>query len=51
MFRLLPTKRLIMYKNEIEMYPDIISWLSTDLNQKFGKKAKTFKCLTHTIAT
>ena len=29
-----------MYKNEIEMYPDIIKWLDMSLNEKFGKKAK-----------
>jgi hypothetical protein len=29
-----------MYKNEIEMYPDIIRWLQKDLQQKFGKVAK-----------
>ncbi len=29
-----------MYKNEIEMYPDIIQWLEQRLNEKFGKKAK-----------
>lgn len=29
-----------MYKNEIEMYPDIIKWLDINLREKFGKKAK-----------
>ncbi|MCK5169289.1 MAG: hypothetical protein KAQ75_05350 [Bacteroidales bacterium] len=29
-----------MYKDEIEMYPDIIKWLDISLNEKFGKKAK-----------
>jgi hypothetical protein len=38
-------KKTDMYKNEIEMYPDIISWLTTDLNQKFGKKAKNIQVL------
>jgi hypothetical protein len=28
-----------MYKNEIEMYPDIISWLDADLRQKYAKNA------------
>jgi len=34
-----------MYKNEIEMYPDIIRWLTTDLKQRFGKKAKRIQVL------
>jgi len=29
-----------MYKTEIEMYPDIINWLTRDLKQRFGEKAK-----------
>ena len=29
-----------MYKNEIEMYPDIIKWLDTSLKGKYSKKAK-----------
>lgn len=29
-----------MYKNEIEMYPDIIKWLTTELIQKYGNMAK-----------
>ncbi len=29
-----------MYKNEIEMYPDIIKWLDTSLKEKFSKKSK-----------
>lgn len=45
MFRLLLTKRLSMYKNEIEMYPDIIKWLSKDLQQRFGKKAKKIQVI------
>ena len=34
-----------MYQNEIEMYPDIIKWLTTDLKQRFGKKAKKIQVL------
>ncbi|GAB1405952.1 hypothetical protein MASR1M74_31340 [Lentimicrobium sp.] len=34
-----------MYKNEIEMYPDIIKWLDNDLKQKFGKKANKIQVL------
>lgn len=34
-----------MYKTEIEMYPDIINWLLTDLKQKFGKTAKKISVL------
>ena len=29
-----------MYKNELDMYPDIIKWLDTNLREKFGRKAK-----------
>lgn len=29
-----------MYKNEVEMYPEIIDWLKNDLAQKYFKKAK-----------
>ena len=28
-----------MYRDEIQMYPDISRWLENDLEQKFGKKA------------
>lgn len=28
-----------MYKNEIEMYPDVIKWLNSDLRQRLGKEA------------
>lgn len=28
-----------MYRDEIQMYPDISQWLEKDLDQKFGKKA------------
>lgn len=45
MFRLLYAKRLIMYQNEIEMYPEIIQWLMTDLQQQFGKKAVKIQVL------
>lgn len=34
-----------MYKNEIEMYPDIIKWLDNDLKQKFGKKANKIQVI------
>jgi hypothetical protein len=34
-----------MYKNEIEMYPDIIKWLTIDLQQRFGRKAKKIQVL------
>ncbi len=33
------------YSNEIEMYPDIIKWLDTNLNEKFGKKSKNIYVL------
>ena len=29
-----------MYKNEIEIYPDIIVWLENRLKGDFGRKAK-----------
>ncbi|MBC8485955.1 MAG: hypothetical protein H8D45_07935 [Bacteroidetes bacterium] len=29
-----------IYKNKIDMYPDIIKWLDTDLNENYGRKAK-----------
>lgn len=29
-----------MYRNEIEMYPDIIKWLDKNLNDKYGEMAK-----------
>ena len=34
-----------MYRNEGDMYPDIIRWLSKDLEQQFGKKAKKIKVI------
>ena len=34
-----------MYRNEIEMYPDIISWLEKKLVATYGKKAKKIKVL------
>lgn len=34
-----------MYKNEIDMYPDIIRWLDNDLKQKFGKQSKNIVVL------
>lgn len=34
-----------MYQNEIEMYPDIIKWVTTVLQQKFGKKAEKIQVL------
>jgi len=34
-----------MYKNEIEMYPDIIKWLETNLKNKFGEEALKIKVL------
>jgi len=34
-----------MYKNEIEMYPDIISWLNKRLQGEFGRKAKRITVL------
>ena len=34
-----------MYKTEIEMYPDIIKWLKSDLQQRFGKKVKKIQVL------
>ena len=34
-----------MYKTEIEMYPDIISWLEKKLKGTYGKKAKEIKVL------
>jgi len=32
---------LRMYNNETEMYPEVIKWLESELNQKFGKEAIT----------
>jgi len=34
-----------MYRNEIEMYPDIIEWLKRNLEQKNGKTAKKITVL------
>ena len=34
-----------MYSNEIEMYPDIISWLNKRLQDDYGKKAKKITVL------
>lgn len=34
-----------MYKTEIDMYPDIISWLEKKLIGTYGKKAKEIKVL------
>jgi hypothetical protein len=34
-----------MYRNEIEMYPDIISWLNKRLQGDYGKKAKKITVL------
>lgn len=35
----------MMYKSEIEMYPDIIKWLKADLEQKFSKSAEKITVL------
>lgn len=34
-----------MYLREIDMYPDIISWLEADLNGRFGMTAKKIQVL------
>ncbi len=34
-----------MYKNEIEMYPDVIKWLNSDLRQRLGKEATNIHVL------
>jgi hypothetical protein len=34
-----------MYANEIEIYPDIITWLEKRLTEQFGKKAKKITIL------
>ncbi|HQB22407.1 MAG TPA: hypothetical protein PLW23_08500 [Bacteroidales bacterium] len=34
-----------MYRNEIEMYPDIVEWLLQNLKQKFSKKANKITVL------
>ena len=34
-----------MYRNEIEMYPEIVEWLLQNLNQKFSEKANKITVL------
>ena len=34
-----------MYQYEVEMYPDIINWLTKDLEQRFSKKATKISVL------